>query len=173
MEEEMDYLRKNKTWELVDPPAGQKLVSSKWLFKIKEGIEGVQKPRYKARFDEYMLSKGFKRSNYESCIYYRSYAPGEYIYLLLYIDGMLIASKNKAEIGSTKSLLKKEFDTKELGEAKKIRGMEIVRLDNVKSVHMRLGGHFNRSLKDFPVRDCDVERISKVSYANTVGSLIY
>ncbi|GKD41289.1 retrotransposon protein, putative, ty1-copia subclass, partial [Tanacetum coccineum] len=48
MKEEMDSLRKNKTWELVDHPAGQ-LVSCKWLFKIKEGIEGVQNPRYKAR----------------------------------------------------------------------------------------------------------------------------
>ncbi|GJW79174.1 retrotransposon protein, putative, ty1-copia subclass [Tanacetum coccineum] len=45
MKEEMDFLRKNKTWEFVDHPAGQKLVSCKWLFKIKEGIEGVQKPR--------------------------------------------------------------------------------------------------------------------------------
>ncbi|GJT41974.1 retrotransposon protein, putative, ty1-copia subclass [Tanacetum coccineum] len=49
MKEEMDSLRKNKTWELVDHPGGQKLVSCKWLFKIKEWIEGVQKPRYKAR----------------------------------------------------------------------------------------------------------------------------
>ncbi|GJX88874.1 retrovirus-related pol polyprotein from transposon TNT 1-94 [Tanacetum coccineum] len=55
MEEEMDSLRKNKTWELVDHPAGQKLVSCKWLFKIKEGIEGVQKPRYKAR----LVARGF------------------------------------------------------------------------------------------------------------------
>ncbi|GJZ23671.1 hypothetical protein Tco_0561130 [Tanacetum coccineum] len=45
----MDSLRKNKTRELVDHPAGQKLVSCKLLFKIKEGIEGVQNPRYKAR----------------------------------------------------------------------------------------------------------------------------
>ncbi|GKE99941.1 retrovirus-related pol polyprotein from transposon TNT 1-94, partial [Tanacetum coccineum] len=40
---------------------------------------------------------------------------------------MLIACKSKAEIGSTKSFLKKEFDMKELGEAKKILGIEIVR----------------------------------------------
>ncbi|GJZ84557.1 retrotransposon protein, putative, ty1-copia subclass [Tanacetum coccineum] len=289
MEEEMDSLRKNKTWELVDPPAGQKLVSCKWLFKIKEGIEGVQKPRYKARlvargftqragidynevfspvvrhtsirvilsltackdyeleqldvktaflhgnleeviymrqppgyeqgnkvcllkkslyglkqsprqwyrrFDEYMLSNGFKRSSYDSCVYYRSYAPGEYIYLLLYVDDMLIACKSKAEIGSTKSLLKKEFDMKELGEAKKILGMEIVRdqsskilrvsesgyvskilnnfrIDNGKSVKIPLGGHFKLLLKDCPVRDYDVERMSKVPYANAVGSLMY
>nr|GFC84883.1 retrovirus-related Pol polyprotein from transposon TNT 1-94 [Tanacetum cinerariifolium] len=55
MKEEMDSLRKNKTWELVDPQAGQKLVTCKWLFKIKEWIEGVQKPRYKAR----LVARGF------------------------------------------------------------------------------------------------------------------
>ncbi|GKF21115.1 hypothetical protein Tco_0069753, partial [Tanacetum coccineum] len=138
MKEEMDSLRKNKTWELVDHPAGKKLVSCKWLFKIKEGIE----------------------------------------------DDMLIACKSKAEIGSTKSLLKKE-----LREAKNILGMEIVRdpsrkiprvsqsgyiskiLNNFrinygKSVKMPLGGHFKLSLKYCPVRDCDVERMSKVLYAN-------
>nr|GEW96765.1 retrovirus-related Pol polyprotein from transposon TNT 1-94 [Tanacetum cinerariifolium] len=232
MEEKIDSLRKNKTWELVHPPAGQKLVSFKWLFKIKEGIEGVQKPRYKARlvalgfiqregidyneldvtttflhgnikeviymrqppgyeqgnkvcllkkslyglkrlprqwykrFDEYMLSNGFNRISYDSCIYYRSYAPGEYIYLLLYVDDMLIACKSKVEIGSTKSLLKKEFDIKELGEAKKI-------LDNKKLVQMPLGGHFKLLLKDYSVRDYDVKRKSKVPYANAVGSLMY
>nr|GEZ29276.1 retrotransposon protein, putative, Ty1-copia subclass [Tanacetum cinerariifolium] len=109
---------------------------------------------------------------------------------------MMIACKSKAEIGSTKSLLKREFDMKDLGEAKKILSMEIVRdlsrkilrvsqswyiskilnnfrIDNGKSVQMQLGGHFKLSLKDCPIRDCDVERMSKVPYANAVGSLMY
>ncbi|GJS26881.1 retrotransposon protein, putative, ty1-copia subclass [Tanacetum coccineum] len=55
MKEEMSSLKKNHTWELVDQPPGQKLVSCKWLYKIKEGIEGVQKPRYKAR----LVARGF------------------------------------------------------------------------------------------------------------------
>nr|GEY53541.1 retrotransposon protein, putative, Ty1-copia subclass [Tanacetum cinerariifolium] len=102
----------------------------------------------------------------------------------------------KAEIWSTKSLLKREFDIKDLGEPKKILGMEIVRdrshkilrvsqsgyiykilnnfrIDNGKSVQMPLGGYFKLSLKDCPIRDCDVERMSKVPYANVVGSLMY
>nr|GEV77678.1 retrotransposon protein, putative, Ty1-copia subclass [Tanacetum cinerariifolium] len=262
MKEEMDSLRKNMTWELVYHLAEQKLVSCKWLFKIKKGIEGVQKPRYKARlvargfkqregidyneldvktvflhgnleeviymkqppgyeqgnkvcllkkslyglkqshrqsykrFDEYMMNNEFKRSSYDSCVYYRSYASGEYIYLLLYVDDMMIACKSKAEIGSNKSLLKKEFGMKELREAKNILGMEIVkdrnrkilrvsqsgyvskilnnfRIDNGKSVKIPLGGHFKLSLNDCPIRDCDVERTSKVPYANAVGSLMY
>ncbi|GKA20789.1 retrovirus-related pol polyprotein from transposon TNT 1-94 [Tanacetum coccineum] len=224
IKEEMDSLRKNKTWELVDHLAGQKLVSCKWLFRIKEGIGGVQKPMYKARlvargftqgvgidynevfssvvrhtsirvilaltackdyeleqldvkktflhgnlkevicmrrFDEYMLSNGFKRSSYDSCVYYKSYAPGVYIYLILYVDDMLIACKSKAEIGSTKSLLKKEFNMKELGETKKILSMEIIR-DRSRKI-----------MRDCPVRDFDVERMNKVSYANAVGSLMF
>nr|GEV28631.1 retrovirus-related Pol polyprotein from transposon TNT 1-94 [Tanacetum cinerariifolium] len=42
-----------------------------------------------------------------------------------------------------------------------------------KSVQMPLGGHFKLSLKDCPIRDCDVERTSKVPYENAVGSLMY
>ncbi|GKB52121.1 retrovirus-related pol polyprotein from transposon TNT 1-94 [Tanacetum coccineum] len=255
MEEEMSSLKKNHTWELVDQPPGQKLVSCKWLYKIKEGIEGVQKPRYKARlvargftqragidynevfspvvrhtsirvilsltacedyeleqldvktaflhgnleetiymrqppgfeegtgnkvcllkkslyglkqsprqwykrFDVYMISNGFSRNNYDSCVYF------------------------------------KEFDMKELGPARKILGMEIVRdrgsrtlkvsqsgyvqkilnnyrMDNGKSVSVPLGAHFKVSLKDCPSNDWDVERMSKVPYANAVGSLMY
>ncbi|GKB11312.1 hypothetical protein Tco_0845235, partial [Tanacetum coccineum] len=40
---------------------------------------------------------------------------------------MLIACKSKSEIEYTKELLRKEFDMKELGPARKILGMEIVR----------------------------------------------
>nr|GEZ31889.1 retrovirus-related Pol polyprotein from transposon TNT 1-94 [Tanacetum cinerariifolium] len=84
----------------------------------------------------------------------------------------------------------------ELEKAKKILGMEIVkdrsrkilrvsqsgyvykilnnfRIDNEKPAKMPLGGHFKLSLKDCPARDCDVERMSKVLYANAVGSLMY
>ncbi|GJS54337.1 retrotransposon protein, putative, ty1-copia subclass [Tanacetum coccineum] len=229
MEEEMDSLRKNKTWVLVDHPAGQKLMSCKWLFKIKEGIEGVQRPRYKARLvarrftqraginynevfspvvrhtsirvilaltacKDYELEQldvktAFLHRNLEEVIYMRQ--PPRYEQ-----DDMLIACKSKAEIGSTKTLLKRKFDMKELGEAKKIIGMEIIRdrsrkilrvsqsgyvskilnnfrIDNEKSVQIPLGGQFKLSLKDYPVREYDVERMSKVPYANAVGSLMY
>nr|GEW11139.1 retrovirus-related Pol polyprotein from transposon TNT 1-94 [Tanacetum cinerariifolium] len=55
MKKEMSSLKKNYTWELVDQPLGQKLVSCKWLYKIKEGIKGIQKSRYKAR----LVARGF------------------------------------------------------------------------------------------------------------------
>ncbi|KAF1318371.1 Integrase catalytic core protein, partial [Globisporangium splendens] len=47
-------LCKNETWELVPLPRGRKAISSKWVFKVKETVEGLIE-RYKAR----LVAKGF------------------------------------------------------------------------------------------------------------------
>ncbi|GJU68569.1 retrovirus-related pol polyprotein from transposon TNT 1-94 [Tanacetum coccineum] len=145
MEEEMSSLKKNHTWELVDQPPGNKVCL------LKKSLYGLkQSPRQ----------------------WYK------------WFDG-------KIAMGSAagSELLRKEFDIKELGPAKKILGMEIVRdrgsqtlkvsqsryvqkilnnyrMDNGKSVSMPLGAHFKVFLKDCPSNDWDVERMSKIPYAN-------
>jgi hypothetical protein len=52
---------------------------------------------------------------------------GSAIYLLLYVDDMLIAAKDKSEIAKLKAQLNLEFEMKDLGAAKKILGVEIIR----------------------------------------------
>lgn len=39
VKEEIDSLLKNQTWDLIKRPQGQRLVSCKWIFKYKEGIQ--------------------------------------------------------------------------------------------------------------------------------------
>nr|GEW26134.1 hypothetical protein [Tanacetum cinerariifolium] len=190
-------------------PAGQKLVSCKWLFKIKERIKGVQKPRYKER----LVAHGFTQS---SCIDYnkvfslvvRHTSIRVILALTVCKDYELEQLDVKTAFlhGNLEEVIymrqppgyeqgNKEFDMKELEEAKKILGMEIIRdrshkilrvsqsgyiskilnnfrIDNGKSVKMPLGGHFKLSLKDCSVREC-VVRMSKVPYVNAVGSLMY
>ncbi|GJV77975.1 retrotransposon protein, putative, ty1-copia subclass [Tanacetum coccineum] len=83
IEEEMSSLKKNHTWELVDQPPGQKLLSCKCLYKIKEGIEGVQKPRVILSLtacEDYELEQldvktAFLHGNLEETIYMRQ-PPG-------------------------------------------------------------------------------------------------
>ena len=47
MEKEMQSLKKNGTYILVPKPEKQKLIKSKWLFKLKEGMTYSDPIRYK------------------------------------------------------------------------------------------------------------------------------
>jgi hypothetical protein len=49
MLEEVDSLKQNKTWELVDPPTDQRVLSGKWVFKLKRGPHG-EVIRHKSRW---------------------------------------------------------------------------------------------------------------------------
>lgn len=49
------------------------------------------------------------------------------MYLLLYVDDMLIASKNSHDIKRLKNLLKGDFKIKNLGNAKRILDIDIYR----------------------------------------------
>ena len=86
-----------------------------------------QSPRqwYK-RFDSFMIQKGFTRCEYDCCVYLKV-EHGSYLYLLLYVDDILIAAEKKSDVDKVKLLLSKEFDMKNLGAAKKILGMVIKR----------------------------------------------
>ena len=54
MNEKLDALHKNNTWDMVDLPPGQSVVGCRWVYKIKTKADGSVE-RYKAR----LVAKGF------------------------------------------------------------------------------------------------------------------
>jgi len=96
------------------------------LKKLLYGLKQSPKQWYK-RFDSFIQGKKYTQSHYDPCAYYNKLASGEYIYLLLYVDDMLIASKSRYAIDKLKKDLSSEFEMKDLGEAKKVLGMETER----------------------------------------------
>ena len=54
MNEELDALHKNNTWDMVDLPPGQSVVGCRWVYKIKTKADGSVE-RYKA----HLVAKGF------------------------------------------------------------------------------------------------------------------
>ena len=46
-------------------------------------------------FDDFMVSNGFRRCNYDSCVYFKMINNSIYVYLLLYVDDTLLASKDR------------------------------------------------------------------------------
>jgi len=57
IQEEMQSLEKNGTWDIVRLPAGKKAVRCKWIFKRKEGSSPTEPARFKAR----LVAKGFSQ----------------------------------------------------------------------------------------------------------------
>lgn len=57
MEEEIKTLEKNKIWELINFPRGNRLVVCKWVFTAKYKSDGTV-DRYKAR----LIAKGYTQT---------------------------------------------------------------------------------------------------------------
>ena len=54
MDEEIECIEKNQTWELVDVPIDKDVISVKWIYKTKQDVDGnVQKHK------ERMVPRGF------------------------------------------------------------------------------------------------------------------
>lgn len=69
MKDKLQSLYKNNTWVLVDKPKGKKLVSCKWLFKLKKEIPSVERAQYKAR----LVARGFTQR--EGIDYHEVFSP--------------------------------------------------------------------------------------------------
>ncbi|KAH9782190.1 Integrase catalytic domain-containing protein [Citrus sinensis] len=165
---------------------------------LKKSLYGLkQSPRqWYLRFDEFITSNGFKRCSFDCCVYYKLLETHYYIYLLLYVDDMLITCKIKDEIEALKELLSSEFDMKDLGHAKKILGMDIKRnrkegtmflsqgsyvkkivktfgMSACKSVITPLASHFKLSNLQCAKTDDERREMEKFPYANAVGCMMY
>lgn len=109
------------------------------VYLLQRSLYGLkQSPRqwYK-RFESFVISKGFNRSSYDCCVYFKKEGSINFIYLLLYVDDMLIASSDMNAINSLKKSLNSEFEMKDLGAAKRILGMEIDRDWSMGLLHVK------------------------------------
>lgn len=63
------------------------------LKKSLYGLKQSPRQRYKC-FHSFMISHEYTRSSYDSCVYFTKFHDGSFIYLLLYVDDMLITCKD-------------------------------------------------------------------------------
>ncbi|CAM8974082.1 unnamed protein product [Rhodiola kirilowii] len=122
---------------------------------LKRSLYGLkQSPRlWYRRFDEFVFNCGFKRSDYDLCIYYKNVQGQSVIYLLLYVDDMLIASHDIAAINDLKVQLSTNFEMKDFGGAKKILGMQIKRNRKEKRLFLCQTEYLTKVVEKFDMKD--------------------
>lgn len=181
----------------MEQPQGYEVVGQEdKVCKLVKSLYGLkQAPRqWNKCFDQCMMKHGFNKSEFNLCVYYKKLKEEDYIYLLLYVDDMMLISKDISEVNKVKKILNSEFDMKDLGPASRILGMDIerdraggvltlsqskyikkvlqvFRMDQAKSVSTPLSGHFK--LVSVKEDDHDVGVDEEFPYSNAVGSIMY
>jgi hypothetical protein len=84
------------------------------------------------KFDEVIRSFGFSENKVDNCIYVK-FKGKDFTILVLYVDDILSASRDKNMLYETKSFLSSNFDMKDLGADSDVLGIEIHR-DQTKDI---------------------------------------
>jgi hypothetical protein len=95
---------------------------------LRKSIYGLKQAsrQWYLKFDETIRSFGFKENEEFNCIYAK-FRNGKFIFLILYVDDILLASSDVSLLLETKRFLSSNFDMKDLGEASFILGIKIHR----------------------------------------------
>ena len=165
---------------------------------LKKSLYGLkQSPRqWNQKFNEFMISQGFTRCYKDPCVYTKGTTVENLIYLLLYVDDMLVAARDIGKINCLQKNLNKMFEMKDLGPASRILGMDIKRdrkngvlklsqeryikqvlrtfnMEESKAVVTPSNSLFKlRSLRPEEI-EAERDAMDTIPYASAVGSLMY
>ena len=147
------------------------------------------------KFDETIRRFGFEENKEDNCIYAK-FLGRKYIFLVLYVDDILLASSDMALLLDTKRFLSSNFDMKDMGEASYVLGIEIQRDKNrgilglsqktyIENVLKRYGMHKSNpnsipilQSEKFGMFQClekgyELEQMKSVPYASALESIMY
>ena len=109
--------------------------------RLKKSIYGLKQASrlWYLKFDSTIRKFGFQENIEDNCVYVK-FKNGKYIFLILYMDDILLASSDVNLLLETKKFLSSNFDMKDLGEASFVLGIEIHR-DRRKGVLKKYNMH--------------------------------
>lgn len=265
MKEELNAIKSNSTYELVDLPAGRKAIGSRWVYKIKRDVNG-NIVRYKARLvaqgyaqkygvdydevfaptsrnttlrvllsvaserkmsvkhydidtaflhgiidegldiymkqppgfeisnkvcklkktiyglkqaarnwnkviNETLVNAGYRQSEIDKCLYIKG--KGENVtYILLYVDDLLVVSKNEKSITEIIDVVKSKYKIKDLGNISHFLGMEVKR-DNDGNFMINQSSYISKIVEQAGLKDAKDSKFPlEVGYFKNPGGEI-
>ena len=151
------------------PPDGVRVEPGKVL-QLQRSLYGLkQAPKcWNKHFDSFVCSLGFKKSSADSCLYIR--IDGDVTnYLVLYVDGMLIAS-SKSVIEQLIQQFNDEFQMSDLGLPSKFMGMKIVINEEEGLITLDQAKYTRQILQRYGMIDCKAVNTPMEALPQSTGS---
>ena len=171
--------------------------SGKLVCRLKKSIYGLKQAsrQWYLKFHSVVASYGFVENKVYQCIYCKV-SGRKFIFLILYVDDILLASSDLGLLHETKQMLSNNFDMKDLGEASFVLGIEIHRNRSCRLLGLSQRAYVDRVLERFNMQLCkpgiapvckgdklslsqcphsDIEKaqMKNVPYASALGSIMY
>ncbi|XP_032457437.1 uncharacterized protein LOC100116824 isoform X3 [Nasonia vitripennis] len=156
------------------------------LIKALYGLKESPRAWYECP-DKFLIKLGFIRSNIDYCLYTLKLKENT-VYLLLYVDDLLICRKNKEIIEKVKKMLSERFKMKNLGKIREYLGITIKYDVLCKEMKLSQKDYIISLAEKYGVENCkayktpievnlkleksdDCER--DIKYRNLIGALLY
>nr|KYP65681.1 Retrovirus-related Pol polyprotein from transposon TNT 1-94 [Cajanus cajan] len=165
--------------------------------KLKKSIYGLKQAsrQWYIKFSDTIMSFGFKENTVDRCIYLKV-SGSKFIFLILYVDDIFLATNDLGLLSETKNFLSNNFEMKDMGEASYVIGIEIFRDRSQGLLGLSQKAYINKILERFimdtclaspvpiqkedkfslmqcPKNDLEWKQMEAIPYASVVGSLMY
>nr|GFA58321.1 retrotransposon protein, putative, Ty1-copia subclass [Tanacetum cinerariifolium] len=165
--------------------------------KLQRSVYGLKQAsrQWNKRFGEEIKKFGFIQNCNEPCVY-RKASGSDVVFLILYVDDILIMGNNIPRLKEVKDYLEKCFSMKDLGETAYILGIKIYRDRSRRLIGLSQSAYIDKILKKYNMHNSKkgylpmefkhdlsnelcastpekVAYMKKVSYASVVGSIMY
>ncbi|WVZ75915.1 hypothetical protein U9M48_023933 [Paspalum notatum var. saurae] len=167
------------------------------ICKFQKSIYGLKQASrsWNLHFDEVIKEFGFIKNEEEPCLYKKA-SGSALVFLVLYVDDILLIGNDIPMLESVKASMKIRFSMKNLGEAAYILGIKIYRDRSRKLIGLSQNTYIDKVLKRFnmheskkgflplspgtnlsktqcPMTQDERDRMSMVPYASAIGSIMY
>ena len=174
-------------------PEGFTSGSGSKVCKLQRSIYGLKQASrsWNIRFDEF----GFSQNLDEPCVYKKTNGSAV-VFLVLYVDDILLIGNDVSVLQSVKIWLSKNFSMKDLGEATYILGIKIYRDRTKRLLGLSQSTYIDKMLKRFsmeqskrgyipmvsgitlsksmcPQTQDERTHMNKIPYASAIGSIMY
>ena len=179
------------------PPGFVERGKESMVCKLNKSIYGLKQAsrQWYIKFDQVVTNDGFEENKMDDCIYIKV-SGSKFIFMVLYVDDILLASSDLSLLHTTKKMLAANFDMKDLGEAHFVLGIEIERDRSKRALGLSQKNYIDRVVKRFnmdkcshgelpigkgdklsitqsPKNELEKETMNDKPYASLVGSLMY
>ena len=153
----MDFLNGNidETMYMVQPENFDPGDPKSMVCKLKKSIYGLKEDSRQSyhKFYQVIISYHFEVNAVDDCVYHK-FSGSKFIFLVLYVDDILLASSDIGLLHESKRFLTKNFKMKDLGDASFVLGIKIHRDHSWGVLGLSQKSYIEKVLARFGMKDC-------------------